>query len=279
MMIEIKDYSLWAGGKKVLDGINLSVREGEFLAITGPTGSGKTELCYSIIGIYPNMLPCRQKGKIKVCGMDATKAKPAELAMHVAYVFQNPISQLTGYGMSVEEEVAFGLENRGVEREEMKERVERVLKTLGLWEVRKNSPFELSGGQQQKVALASVLVLEPKVLILDEPTGHLDSYGTRMVLETVDKLREEHNITTIFVSHKFKEMVKRAERVVVMLDGRIIREGKTRDVLSDAEFLRKNGMIPLPITELSEKLREEKRWKGRNAVDVEGFVARWRERR
>ncbi|MGB9719451.1 MAG: energy-coupling factor ABC transporter ATP-binding protein [Candidatus Anstonellales archaeon] len=276
MIIEIDDYSLWAGGKKVLDRINLSVKEGEFLAITGPTESGKTELCYSIIGIYPSMLPCRQKGRIRVCGMDPMKATPAELATHVAYVFQNPLAQLTGYGTSVEEEVAFGLENRGVEREEMEERVELILKTFGLWEVRKNSPFELSGGQQQKVALASVFVLEPKVLILDEPTGHLDPYGTRMVLETIDKLREKHNITTIFVSHKFKEIVKRADRVVILHEGKIIREGKARNVLSDAEFLKKHGMIPLPITELSEKLKRKKKWKGGNAVGVEEFAAHWR---
>ncbi|MEM2948136.1 MAG: ATP-binding cassette domain-containing protein [Candidatus Anstonellales archaeon] len=278
MIIKIENYSLWAGGKKILDNISLSVREGEFVAITGPTGSGKTELCYSIIGIYPRMLPCKQKGKVMVCGINARRAKPAKLAEHVAYVFQNPLAQLTGYGTSVEEEVAFGLENRGVEREEMKKRVEEALKTLGLWKMRTHSPYELSGGQQQKVALASVLVLKPKVLILDEPTGHLDPYGTRMVLETIDKLRKERNITTIFVSHKFKEIAKRADRVVVMRDGKILREGKPKDILADAEFLKKNGMIPLPITELSEKMKKAGKWSGRNAIDVEEFVGRIKRR-
>ncbi len=242
-------------GEHDLDGVNLKIRKGEFVGITGPTGSGKTALCYAIMGVIPHLSNGKViSGRVLVDGLDITKHSVGELASHVGIILQSPKSQLTGAGLSIEEEIAFGLENNGVPRKEMKRRIKEVLMKTGLYKLRKRSPFEVSGGQQQKVAIASVLVLQPEILILDEPTGYLDPEGTEAVFNLVKDLNKEGK-TIILVTHKLEYLSEFADRVILFNNGKVIKDGRPDEVLGDYNLLVKNKLTPLPVTTLGKELK------------------------
>jgi len=162
-----------------LQNISLQVNEGEFVAIIGPNGAGKSTLCYAIAGFVPHFFRGELSGIVNVAGVESPQSSLHEWVLNVGLAFQNPFNQISGAKYTVYEEIAFGLENIGVPREEMKRRVEDAMKLTGISDLADRSPYSLSGGQQQRVALTSILVMQPKVLVLDEPTSQMDPIGTR----------------------------------------------------------------------------------------------------
>ncbi len=172
----------------VLKNISLKVDEGEFVAVIGPNGAGKSTLCYTLSGFVPHFFKGELTGKVEVAGVEVQAATLSEWVMTVGLAFQNPFNQISGAKYTVYEEIAFGLENLGVPRDEMKVRVEETMAMTGITHLANRSPYSLSGGQQQRVALTSILVMQPKVLVLDEPTSQLDPIGTREVFAVIREM-------------------------------------------------------------------------------------------
>lgn len=204
----------------VLHDINLTVAEGEFLAIEGPTGSGKTTLCLALNGIIPHATPGVFRGDVFVAGRNTKRVTVPDLARDVGVVYQDPESQL--FGLSVEEDIAFGLENLGVPRSTMLERVQWALAVTDLAGLERKAPSSLSGGQKQRLAIAGVLAMRPRVMVLDEPTAELDPIGKQEILRVVRKLCEEFGLTVILVEHECEFIAEFADRVALLSDGRIL---------------------------------------------------------
>jgi len=225
--------------KPALEHISLAVEEGEFLAVVGPNGAGKSSLCYLISGFIPHFFKGELQGTVSVAGLETRLSSLSQWVQNVGLAFQNPFSQISGAKYTVYEEIAFGLENRGVPREEMKERVERALAMTGISDLANRSPYSLSGGQQQRVALTSILVMEPRVLVLDEPTSQMDPIGTREVFGVIKKMADR-GMTVILVEHKIEWIAAFADRVVALQDGAILADGRPGDVLTHPDLFAKH---------------------------------------
>lgn len=235
--------------KKAIDKVSLTVNRGEFLCILGHNGSGKSTLAKLTNAIY---VP--QKGRVLVEGMDtADESKTNNIRQTVGMVFQNPDNQIVA--TIVEDDVAFGPENLGVEPAEIRRRVDKALQDVGMYEFRQHEPHNLSGGQKQRVAIAGVLAMQTKCMVLDEPTAMLDPVGRAEVLKTVMRLNRELGITVVYITHFMDEAVK-ADRVVVMDDGKIILDDEPRQVFSDIEKIKSVGLDVPQATELSYRLRQ-----------------------
>ena len=219
--IEHLKYKYPNTDRLVLNDISLSIEKGEFIGIVGKNGAGKSTLSQAIIGLVPQFYHGGYGGHVTVCGLDAAEVSVGELCEHVGLVFQNPFNQLSSARDTVYGEVAYGLQNLGVEREEMKARVEQVLKQLDIWQYRDRNPFDLSGGQMQRVALAGVLVMQPEVIILDEPTSQLDPQGTEEVFRVVDQLTKT-GITIIMIEQKIEKMAAYCDRLMLMHEGKMV---------------------------------------------------------
>ncbi len=246
-VINIEDLSFRYRQAKeyAIKDINLKVRRGEFLGVLGASGSGKSTLCLTLNGIIPNSIRGEFKGNVYVKGQNTRDISPAKLSPIVGLVLQNPDSQL--FNMTVEEEIAFGLENLGFEVDEIRKRINWALKITGLQGLENEFPPNLSGGQKQRLAIASVLAMKPEIIVLDEPTAQLDPRGREQVLSLITLLNKEQGITIILVEHNTDYMLSFADRVIVMDRGKIIREGKPREVFEEAELLRSLG-IRLPAS-------------------------------
>ena len=234
----------------VFDGLNLSIEAGSFVAVLGHNGCGKSTLAKHFNAI---LLPAG--GRVTVYGMD-TKDEALLLAIRqaVGMVFQNPDNQIVSN--VVEEDVAFAPENLGVPSEEIRRRVDAVLKTVGMYEYRAHAPQLLSGGQKQRVAIAGVLAMKPKCIVLDEPTAMLDPQGRREVIETVERLNREEGMTVVLITHHMDEATH-AGRVVAMNDGKIVADGTPEEVFSQVELLRSVGLSVPETTELLYALRAD----------------------
>lgn len=219
--------------------ISLQIKQGEFISIIGPNGAGKSTLCYTLAGFVPHFFKGELQGSVEVQGRNLAKSSLGEWIVNVGLAFQNPFNQISGAKYTVFEEIAFGLENIGVPRSEMKGRVEEAMALTGISDLADRSPYSLSGGQQQRVALTSILVMQPKLLVLDEPTSQMDPIGTREVFSVIRNLAEK-GMTVVMVEHKMEWIAKFADRVVALKDGKIFMEGKPRDVLT-SEALTENG--------------------------------------
>ncbi len=217
--------------KPVLENINLQVEEGEFVAIVGPNGAGKSTLCYTLAGFVPHFYKGELTGTVEVAGLETHDSTLSEWVMNVGLAFQNPFNQISGAKYTVFEEIAFGLENIGVPRSEMKDRVDRALAMTGISDLADRSPYSLSGGQQQRVALTSILVMQPKVLVLDEPTSQMDPIGAREVFAVVRKMAES-GMTVVLAEHKVEWIAQFADRVVALYEGKILLDGKPGEVLT-----------------------------------------------
>jgi energy-coupling factor transport system ATP-binding protein len=215
--------------KPALNGIDLEIEDGEFVLITGSSGSGKSSLARCLNGLIPHFYGGRLGGRVEVSGMDVSTHAPNKMATCVGMVFQDPENQLVT--ADVEREIAFGMENLSLPRHEMAKRLEEVLDTVGIAALRKRQLHELSGGEKQKVAIASVLVLKPEILVLDEPTSELDPQGAEDVLSTVQRLNDELGITVILVEHRLERVVHLADRLIVMEQGQIIADGTPERVM------------------------------------------------
>jgi len=240
-------YTYPAATVPSLQDINLDVPAGQFLAVVGANGAGKSTLCYSLSGFVPDFYKGTVVGTIHVGERNLVETPLAELAGEVGLVFANPFNQITGARFTVREELAFGLENLGISREEMLPRIAEVLHLTGLEELADRSPYALSGGQQQRLAIASVMVMQPRLLVLDEPTSQLDPVGTREVFETLDALTSA-GTTVVLAEHKLEWIAVHADRIILLDGGRIVRDGHPRDVLADPS-LPAYGVAPTRYTQ------------------------------
>ncbi len=235
---------------RAVDGVDLDVAPGQFIAILGHNGSGKSTLAKHLNAI---LLP--SEGTVYVDGMDTKDMdKLEEIRQTAGMVFQNPDNQIIG--TVVDEDVAFGPENMGVPTEEIVKRVENSLKTVGMWEYRSHSPNRLSGGQKQRVAIAGVVAMEPKCIVLDEPTAMLDPVGRKEVIRAAQKLNREKGITIILITHYMEEVVE-ADRVIVMDQGKILMQGTPREVFSRVEELKEHRLDVPQVTMLAHELRKD----------------------
>lgn len=233
----------------VLDGLTLKIKRGEFLSIMGATGAGKTTLCLALNGIIPHTSGGCFGGNVKVCGVNTKETDVPHLAQKLGIVFQDPESQL--FCMTVQDEVAFGLENMGVPRDEMHQRVYAALEAVGVRHLAERSPFHLSGGQKQRVAIASMLAMEPEILILDEPTSGLDPVGKEEVFGVVSKLKDEKNMTIIMIEQDSERVAEFSDRVVIMDRGKIVLEDTPRMVFKQVGLLREIGVSIPQVAELA----------------------------
>jgi energy-coupling factor transporter ATP-binding protein EcfA2 len=242
-----------------LQNINLQVNEGEFLAVIGPNGAGKSTLCYTLAGFVPHFFKGELTGLVEVLGQESLNSTLSEWVLNVGLAFQNPFNQISGAKYTVFEELAFGLENIGIPREEMKARVEAAMKLTGIRDLAERSPYSLSGGQQQRVALTSILVMQPKVLVLDEPTSQMDPIGTREVFGVVSRMAER-GMTVILVEHKVEWIAQFADRVIALKDGQIFLDGTPSEVLT-SPLLQENGFGLSRYTSVARKAKEMGLWK------------------
>jgi energy-coupling factor transporter ATP-binding protein EcfA2 len=230
-MIQVKGLSLSYDAVPVLQDINLDIRQGEFVLVTGPSGCGKSTLAYALSGLIPHSIPARITGQVKIGGLETQSQTLREIVQQAGIVLQNPSSQL--FHLRVEDEVAFGPRNLGLDQDEVRRRTNWALQATGLESLREKKPFELSGGQKQCVAIASILAMRPQILILDEPTASLDVPSTRRVLETLKMLKDEHGVTIVIVEHRLADVARLADRLVLMNAGQIIADGSPDVILSD----------------------------------------------
>ena len=235
MIIETANltYTYPGATKPSISDASIKIEKGEFTLITGPSGCGKTTLCRCFNGLIPHFYQGEYKGKVTTTELDVVKHPIHELAKHVGLVFQNPENQL--FALSVEKDVAFGIENLGIPREEMRRRVDEAMTLTGIYDLRERAPHELSGGQQQRVAIASVLAMQPEVIILDEPTSFLDPLSAKKIFEVIDNLNKNLGITVVLVEHRLDLTAKYATHIIVMDEGKVVLDGNPRAVLCSEE--------------------------------------------
>ena len=207
--------------KLALDGLHFQVEKGSFIGIAGENKAGKSTLCQALVGLVPTMFKGAYGGKIMIDGLEADKTPVAMLCQKVGLIFQNPFNQLSGAKDTVFGEIAFGLQNLGVPREEIVRRVEENLRLLDIEQYRDRNPFDLSGGQTQRVAIASILAMQPEIIVLDEPTSQLDPQGSEEVFRVVDTLSKT-GITIIMVEHKMEKLASYCDKILLLHDGKQI---------------------------------------------------------
>ncbi|WP_297461617.1 ATP-binding cassette domain-containing protein [Thermococcus sp.] len=240
--------------------VNLTIKQGELVGVIGPSGSGKSTLSLTLNGVIPNLIKGEFEGRVLIRDprtgeeFDTRETPVPRLSTVVGLVLQNPESQL--FNMTVEEEIAFGLENLGLDRNEILRRIRWVLEVTGLKGLEKEFPPTLSGGQKQRLAIACVLAMKPSILVLDEPTSQLDPLGRKEVLGLVSLLNREHGITVVLVEHHTGYLFRHADRILVMDGGSVVMDGRPSEIAEEVEKLREIG-VKLPASlEASHELRE-----------------------
>ena len=237
-------------GVPVFADLNLTIEEGSFVAVLGTNGCGKSTLAKHFNAI---LLP--SGGKVYVCGIDtANEDRLIAIRRNVGMVFQNPDNQIVPN--VVEEDVAFGPENLGIASPEIRRRVDSALKQVDMYEYRTHAPHLLSGGQKQRIAIAGVIAMEPKCIVLDEPTAMLDPRGRREVIDTIGRLNREKSITVVLITHHMDEAAK-AQRVVVLDKGKVAADGTPKEVFSQVELLHGIGLAAPETVELCWELNQE----------------------
>mgnify|MGYP000984799903 FL=1 len=234
MGIEIKNFSYKypMEDKNVLENLNLKIETGEFWAIVGKNGSGKTTFCNALRRFVPDFYKGEVTGKIVIDGKNLKDFNPKELVTKVGFVFQNPFTQISGVKDTVFEEIAYGLENLAVEKEKIIKRVNETLKLLEIEHLKDKNPQEMSGGQKQRVALASIIVMDPEILVIDEPTSQLDPKGTQDIFKIINIMAKKGK-TIILVEHKLELIAEYAEKIVVLDEGKIILSGDKKEILNN----------------------------------------------
>ena len=253
-LIEFADFSFkYLGGDTLaLRKVNLKIEEGEYVVITGPSGCGKTTLCRAINGLVPQFHRGYIAGNVIVDGKNTRENNVAELAPIAGLVFQEPENQLVT--LNVEREIAFGPENLGVEPTEIRRRVEELIDMLDLEHLREKHPHEMSGGEQQRVAMAATLALKPKVLVADEPTSNLDPQSAETILDLIADLNRR-DMTVVIVEHRLDLVSKDASRVVLMDKGCIVADGEPREILT-MDLCQEIGVGIPKATQLYKRLKE-----------------------
>ncbi|MHA1381149.1 MAG: ABC transporter ATP-binding protein [Candidatus Helarchaeota archaeon] len=255
VIIKIRDLSYKYPNSKefALKNINLDVKRGDFLVIAGQSGSGKSTLMYCLNGIIPHAISGTLLGSVNICGFDTRKTRIPVLATKIGMVFQNPEAQL--FNVTVEDELAFIAENLCFPREKIVEIVDFALKAVGIEDLRERYPFELSGGEKQKVAIASAISVKPDILILDEPTTDLDSKGRTMVLKVLEKLNKM-GVTIIIVEHDFDDIIQYINRMILLEGGKLVMDDNPRNVFL-SQALKDVGLRPPQAIEIILKLNNK----------------------
>jgi len=244
-IIELKNinYKYPLARQYALQDVNCTLEKGKFYGLIGENGGGKTTLCNLIRGLVPHFYNGKLEGEALVFGKDIRDHDADELAVKIGYVFQNPFNQLSGIKETVFEEIAMGLENLGVEKEEIIQKVIHVCKLLKIEDLIERNPNELSGGQRQRVAFASIIAMDNDLLVIDEPTSQLDPQGTEDVFEIIKTIKESGK-TILLVEHKIDLIAEYCDEVLVMEKGHIVYFGETANILSDTALLAKGAEIP-----------------------------------
>jgi len=265
-------FTYAASDKPSIEEVSVTIEKGEFVILTGPSGCGKTTFCRCLNGLIPNFYSGNLEGELEVNEINVSGKSTAELATHVGFVFQNPENQL--FSLSVERDVAFGLENLGIPKDEALERVHWAMESTGILDLRNKAPYELSGGQQQRAAIAGVLAMRPSIIVLDEPTSFLDPKSAEEIAGVIAKLNRELRLTTVLVEHRLDIVSRHASRVIVMDKGKVVLDGPPSEVYDDHarligiglprvtmlfHLLRRDGFVltknPITIEQASEELR------------------------
>jgi energy-coupling factor transporter ATP-binding protein EcfA2 len=244
VIIEFKNYS-WKylnTQQPALEEINLQIEEGMFVGIIGPNGSGKTTLAYSMNGLIPGQYNGIKNGEVFVYGREVEQYESGQLQKIAGMVFSDPEAQFTA--MTVEDELVFGLENLGMSIPEIRERLEWVTQLTGLEKMLLKPPYELSGGQKQRVALAAVLAMTPKILILDEPTTMLDPVSRRRVFEVLARLKSEQHNTIIVIEHNLENLIPLADRMILLSNNKLVLEEETHAFFQNMSLLLNEGIYP-----------------------------------
>ena len=268
-VIDIKDYT-WKylhTKSPALNSINLSIEEGSFVGIIGPNGAGKTTLAYSIDGLVPGQYNGIKKGTVNVFGKEVEEYKTGELQQVVGVVFSDPEAQFTA--MTVEDELVFGMENIGLTIPEIRERLEWVTELTGLSELLLKPPYEISGGQKQRVALAAVLAMKPKLLILDEPTSMLDPVSRKKIFEVLRILKAEEDNTIVVIEHSLENLVPLADQMILMAESEIILQDNTKDFFKKSGLLLEKGVYPPGALHFFHELNNQGFYQGEYPLTVE----------
>ncbi|SFB12713.1 energy-coupling factor transport system ATP-binding protein [Lentibacillus halodurans] len=252
--------------KLALNDVSFKVEKGEFIGLIGRNTAGKSSLCFALSGLVPHFFKGAYGGKVLVDGMEIKQHEIGEIAAKVGLVFENPFSQMTGSKYSVYEEIAFGLENMGIERKEMIARIDESLELLAIKEMKDQNPFDLSGGQMQRVAIASVIAMRPDVLILDEPTSQLDPQGSAEVFRVVENLTKE-GMTIIMAEHKMEKISQYADSVLLLDDGELIDYDTPENVFSRDDLINHGIAAPM-VTSVAKAMGMKKSDTGKYPVTL-----------
>ncbi len=245
--IENVNYKYPLEDKQALKNINIEIKKGEFWAVIGKNGSGKTTFCNMLRRFVPDFYKGELTGKITLEDKELKDYSQKELVQKIGFVFQNPFTQISGVKDTVFEEIAYGLENLGLKKEEIIFKVEKILKLLEIEKLRDRNPYDLSGGQKQRVALASIIAMNPDILVIDEPTSQLDPKGTEDIFKIINLMANEGK-TIILVEHKLELIAEYAQNILVLDEGEIILSGKAEEVLNNKILLEKEiGMTQYSI--------------------------------
>ena len=245
--IENVNYKYPLEEKQVLKNINIEIKKGEFWAVIGKNGSGKTTFCNMLRRFVPDFYKGELTGTITLEDKELKDYSQKELVQKIGFVFQNPFTQISGVKDTVFEEIAYGLENLGLKKEEIIFKVEKILKLLEIEKLRDRNPYDLSGGQKQRVALASIIAMNPDILVIDEPTSQLDPKGTEDIFKIINLMANEGK-TIILVEHKLELIAEYAQNILVLDEGEIILSGKAEEVLNNKILLEKEiGMTQYSI--------------------------------
>ena len=255
--IENVNYKYPLEEKQALKNINIEIKKGEFWAVIGKNGSGKTTFCNMLRRFVPDFYKGELTGTITLEDKELKDYSQKELVQKIGFVFQNPFTQISGVKDTVFDEIAYGLENLGLYKEEIISRVEKILKLLEIEKLRDRNPYDLSGGQKQRVALASIIAMDPDILVIDEPTSQLDPKGTEDIFKIINLMANEGK-TIILVEHKLELIAEYAQNILVLDEGEIILSGKAEEVLNNKILLEKEiGMTQYSI--LAYELEKERK--------------------
>lgn len=239
-----------------LNDISFEVKQGECVGIIGQNAAGKSTLCQALVGLVPHFFHGAYGGKVIVDGLEVKKSSISQLSAKVGMVFQNPFTQVTGSKLTVYDEIAFGLENLGVSRSEMIERIDYVLQLLDIYPYKDQSPFQLSGGQMQRMAIASILAMKPEIIVLDEPTSQLDPQGTEEVFRVIQMMSRQ-GMTVILVEHKMEKIAQFCDRVLMLDQGKLI-DYDTPEKVFSRDDLAEHGLTAPVYTRVCKALQIKK---------------------
>ncbi len=247
-IVEVKNlsYTYPNASKPALEDISISIDAGEFVLLTGPSGCGKTTFCRALNGLIPKFYNGTLTGSVHITGLDVAEHSTMELARHIGLIFQNPDNQI--FALTVEKDIAFGLENLGIAKAEMKKEIDWAAKTTGIDSLRLRATHELSGGQKQRLTIASVLAMHPSIIVMDEPTSFLDPVGAEHIFDVLDRLNKEYGMTIIIIEHRIDIAAKYVDRIIVFDNGRVRSDGKPGLILAQEDTRLLGVGIPRILT-------------------------------